>query len=526
MKPFTLPSAPIHKLIGALTCLLLLAGACTKRFDAINNNPNSPQQIENPQLLIPSIIKNAVRNYSYTSEFTAAVCGDYYTDQYTSEFKDAWTPGQTDGLFLWNFYQQLRDAENLRILSHNKKYANNEGIALILRSWLFQVITDNFGDIPYSQAVQGKTNAVFAPAYDTQENVYYGLMDSLKRANTLLATGNDPINSDILMGGSALRWRMFANGLRLRLLMRISGKTGLKIDPAAEMSAIASDAKAYPLFTSNADQAALNFLEEQGNEFPAFHNGPINDYHLSTTLETNLKNLNDPRIAYYAMPTPSSAGSATPMYAGVPNGIGTIESSYNGGPNFQSQVGPILQPDGAYPGKASKTAAQGLLLTYSEVQFILAEARERGLISIGDAATYYRNGINDQFAYYASRLDVLNKTIPATDHTFAKSSDITPPASYFTGSGVAYTGTTVEKLYKIRLQKWFALFYNGFEGWSEWRRTGVPKETKAGPNSAVSIWPRRTRYPLSEQTENSGNYNKALQVQGADDLTTNVWWSK
>jgi hypothetical protein len=136
------------------------------------------------------------------------------------------------------------------------------------------------------------------------------------------------------------------------------------------------------------------------------------------------------------------------------------------------------------------------------------------------------NGITDQFAYYESRLDVLNKTIPASDHTFAKSSDIVPPASYFTGPGVAYTGTTDQKLYMIRLQKWLSLFYNGFEGWSEWRRTGVPKEIKAGPNSAIPTWPRRTRYPLSEQTENTDNYNKAIQVQGPDELTTDIWWSK
>lgn len=514
------------KFIGLLTSVAILAAGCTKRFDSINSNPNSPQKVENPQLLIPSIIKNAVRNYSYTSEFTAAVCGDYYTDQYTSEFKDAWTPGQTEGGFLWNFFEQLRDAENLRILSHDKGYGNNEGIALILRSWLFQVITDNFGDIPYSQAVQGKTGGNFSPAYDTQETIYYALLDSLKRANTLLATGNDPINSDILMGGSALRWRMFANGLRLRLMMRMSGKTGLKIDISSEMNAIVNDPDTYPLFTSNTNQAALEFLDEQGNEFPAYHNGPINDYHLSTTLETNLKNINDPRIAYYALPTAASAGTATPVYAGVPNGIGTVESSYNGGPNYQSKVGAVIQPYGAYQDKASPTAAQGLLLTYSEVQFILAEARERGLINKGDAATYYMNGINDQFAYYASRLDILNKSIPATDHTFPKSSDITPPASYFTGAGVAYTGTMEEKLYMIRLQKWFALFYNGFEGWSEWRRTGVPKEIKAGPNSAIAVWPRRTRYPLSEQAVNTDNYNKALQVQGPDDLVTDVWWNK
>ena len=136
------------------------------------------------------------------------------------------------------------------------------------------------------------------------------------------------------------------------------------------------------------------------------------------------------------------------------------------------------------------------------------------------------NGINEQFAYDGSRLDVLNQSIPASDHYFAKSTDITPTPDYFLQSGVAYMGTTNEKLYKIRIQKWFSLFYTGFEGWSEWRRTGVPKETIIGPSSAISAWPRRTRYPLSEQSVNTVNYKAALQVQGPDDLITKMWWNK
>jgi len=511
---------------SAVFALLVFTG-CTKNFDTLNENPNSPQQVKNEQFLLPAIIITSVRNYSYQAQFGGSVVSDYYANQYTSGFDDHWTASQTEGGFLWNFFDQLKDVENLRVLSHEKGDKNNEGVSLVLWSWMFQVMTDNFGDMPYSEAVQGKTTGNFAPVYDKQEDIYYSLMDSLKVANTLLSTGTDPINSDILMGGSAMRWREFANGLRLRLLLRMSGVIGAKIDVGTEMNTIVSDPATYPLFASNDDQAALEFTDELNNEFPAYHNPPIGDYHLSTTFETNLKDLNDPRIAFFAMPTPASYGSNNPVYAGVPNCIGTIESTYNGGSNNQSQESPILMPYLGYPNYASKTAAQGLLLTYSEVQFILAEAKERGLISAGDdAATYYMNGINAQFAYDESRLDVLNQGIPSSDHNFTKSSNIVPDPSYFTQPGVAYTGTTDEKLYKIRIQKWFSLFYNGFEGWSEWRRTGVPKETMIGPSSAISAWPRRTRYPLSEQTVNTANYNAALQVQGPDDLLTKVWWNK
>jgi len=511
-----------------LALLLLFSAGCTKRFDSINQNPNSPQEVSSVQLLLPAILKNSVRsNYSYISQFGASVCGDYYTDQYTSQFSDAWVASQTEGMFLWNFFNTLRDVENYRLLSIQKGLKNTEGIGLILRCWMFQVMTDNFGDMPYTQALQGKTAGNFAPVYDSQETIYYALIDSLKKANTLLTNGADPINSDILMGGSALRWREFANGLRLRLLMRMSGVANAKINVATEINTMATDPATYPLFASNADQAALEFTNEQGNEFPAFENPPIGDYHLSTTFETNLKHLHDPRIAYFAMPTPASYGSGNPQYAGVPNCIGTIESSYNGGSNYQSQESPLLMPYLGYPLYASKTAAQGLLLTYSEVQFILAEAKERGMITSGpDAATYYMNGIKDQFSYDSSRLAVLNEGIPASDHHFAKPADIMPDPSYFTGDSVAYTGSTAYKLYKIRLQRWFSMFYTGFEGWSEWRRTGVPAEIQVRSNSSIPEWPRRARYPLSEQTINATNYNNQVKAMGADDLVTHVWWNK
>jgi hypothetical protein len=159
-----------------------------------------------------------------------------------------------------------------------------------------------------------------------------------------------------------------------------------------------------------------------------------------------------------------------------------------------------------------------MLMSCAEVQFILAEGKERGLITTGsDAETYYLKGIHDQFSYDSSRLALMTLPFPA---------DITASPAYYTQPGVAYTGSTDEKLYKIRIQRWFSMFYTGFEGWSEWRRTGVPKETMTGPSSAIPAWPRRIRYPLSEQTVNTENYNAAVAAQGADDLLTRVWWNK
>lgn len=496
----------------------LLISGCTKDFENININPNAPQEVTSPQLLLPAIIKNSAKSHFYSSMTRGNIIADYYSNQYVSGFDDAWAPSQVEGYFLWSTYDRLRDVENLLSLSRSKGFKNNEGAGLVLKAWMFQVVTDIYGDIPFSEAVKGKMGANFAPKFDSQEDVYYGLLDILKNANDLLASGSDPLSGDIMLEGKPLRWRQFANSLRLRLLMRMSGKTNLKIDVAKEMSDIVNNPAKYPLFTSNADQAALTYLVEAGNEFPGFNDTPASDRHLSTTLEKNLKERNDPRIHYYATPTPAGTAANKIVYAGVPNGVSSaVDAAYNGGRNDQSSLSLLLTPISAFP-KASQTASQSLLMTYSEVQFILAEARERGLITTGSAETYYLNGIKDQFAYLSSRIP--------SNFDFPKAADIQAPAAYYEQPLVKYSGTQSERLYKIGLQKWFALFNGGFEGWSEWRRTGVPLEIKAGPNSAIKEIPRRSRYPISEQRLNSDNYNKAIQAQGPDDLLTRVWWNK
>src|ERR1700712_3236566 len=110
----------IKRLSGSMAIALLLSAGCTKNFDVTNQNPNSPQQISNEQLLIPAIIKNSVRSYAYVSQFGASVVGDYYANQYNSGFDDAWTASQTEGGFLWNFFDELKDVENLRLLAVQK----------------------------------------------------------------------------------------------------------------------------------------------------------------------------------------------------------------------------------------------------------------------------------------------------------------------------------------------------------------------------------------------------------------------
>ena len=160
---------------------------------------------------------------------------------------------------------------------------------------------------------------------------------------------------------------------------------------------------------------------------------------------------------------------------------------------------------------ADPAAARGLLMTYAELQFSLAEAREKGLITSSDPATYYNNGVTANFAYWKA-------IVPA-----AYGIDVTMPAAYLTQAAVAYNGTQTEKLAKIALQKWVAYYFNGLEAWFDWRRTGMPEILPLSSNLNGGNIPVRFIYPLKEQSLNGVNRAAAVTRQGPDNLNTKPW---
>jgi hypothetical protein len=514
----------IYKFISIILSLLFMQ-SCTNDFEDINTNPNSPEEIKQVELLLPSIINSASRSYFSNTLSRGTIVCDYLEDTFTSMFASAFNATDTERYY----FGCLRDVQNIIDASDAEANPHMLGIGLILKSWMFQVMTDMYGDFPYSQALKNKTEGNKYPVYDKQEDIYYDLIAKLDEANTLLGKNSaENISKDILFDGDAAKWRKFANGLRIRLLMRISGKSGLKINVAQLLQEMVANPAKYPLFESNADNAVFSFLDEEGNYAPSYTNTPAdfnNSRFMTTTLAANLEALNDNRKHAYASPTKNSVELGNPQFAGVPNCLNTAdEINYNGAINDNSTLSNIFLPRSIDPVIASPTAAQTIILTYSEIQLHLAEARERGLISTGNAETYYREGINASFGYWASR-------VPAY-FTYPASSDILPQSNYMTQPAVAYTGTQAQKLEKIYTQKWIALFFCGFEGWSEWRRTGIPHQISTTPpggynsSSAINEWPRRIPYPQFEQNYNNKSYKEAVGRQGADNLTTRIWIDK
>ena len=502
---------------------LLLNFSCTNDFEEINTNPNSPDVVTNVGLLLPNAMRSAI-NRSYSSAYDrGGIAANLLASDFASNFSN-WSRNDATGYFLWAYYDYIRDLNEVISLSEKQNLKNYKGIALVLRSWMFQSLTDIYGPIPFRQAANAKLLGISSPAYETQEAVYTGLLADLAEANTLLGSGNETVTGDILYNGNTANWKKFANSLRLRLLMRQSKR----VDPSAEMKKMIADPSTYPLFTSNADQAALQYLADiNANESPFYRSGNGGTgTKVSKQLVDYLKAMNDKRLYVYALPTPASseidASGNRPdpskfVYAGDLNGIGMLPNS-----NITSPSGMLWMSIQYSPDLASSKGGQGIIMSYSEVQFTLAEAAEKGYITGGSAAAenYYLNGIKDQFKYYASRIPANY----ATSYLKLTPASITADDNYFKQDAVAYSGTTDKKLEKIAIQKWISLYQVGFEAWSEWRRTGIPV-IPVGPVGPGYV-PRRMFYPADELRINEANYKQAVTWLGADDLKSHVWWDK
>jgi len=473
-----------------------LLGGCTKDFADKNQDPNAITTIT-PDLLLPGILRSSV-NTMMGEAWGIGTLVVQQTAKYQFVDDDRYLWDNKDNV--WNsYYSNMRDVKKLSELSESTAQPAYNGIALILKSWMFSIITDTYGDAPYSEATFGDTNN-FHPKYDTQEAIYEGILKDLESANTILSTGTSTVKGDLIYQGDLLKWRKLANSLKVRALMRISSKK----DVAAQLQSIVNDPAKYPIFQDNTDDGDYSYYAEAPNQFPNYTNriGGFDEFRISTTFLKVLGDYADPRLEIFARPTAASAGSTVRVYSGLPNGLSDTEAlNYNGGSNNLSRIGAYYYESAITP--AGLLVAKGYIMAYPELQFLLAEARLKNLISTSTSAqTYYENGIRGAFTY-------LNLTMPT---------------QYPSRSNVQFN--TTDGLRLIATQKWISLFYTGLENWFEYRRTGFPVLTAGPDNQNGGRIPVRYKYPLNEQSQNADQLKTAIARQGADNINTAVWWDK
>lgn len=469
------------KKIAYITLLALSLTSCSDALDDINKNPNATETPLAPYLLTGTLKQGADLYWGSTNNFDSSLLfvQHWAKIQYTEP--DRYDVSNTSFTSLWNtgYATLITDLNTILNFSDQQANSNYKGIALTLRSWTFLLLTDAYGSIPYKEAGLKVT-----PAYNTQKEVYTGLLEDLKQAQSLLSTTGGAVTGDLAYKGNISKWKKLVNSLRLRIALRISDR-----EPAlAKQAAIEATTDAAGVLSSNSDTFQFVYISSpQQNPASAWFE-TRDDYRISKTIVDKLNALSDPRLPVYAqLPSDASVGK----YAGGANGLSNSDANSQG---FAKTSKP-----GTYFLTSSSPA---VMASYTETLFNLSEAAARGYIA-GDAEQLYKNAITASF----NQFGITNTTVIS---------------DYLNQATVKYDATNYAK--SIGTQKWIAFFGQGLDAFVEWRRLDYPVLT-AGPATVLDgKIPSRFFYPGTEQSLNGASYQAAIAVQGKDLLTTKLWF--
>jgi len=376
------------------------------------------------------------------------------------------------------------------------KKPNTREAARILRAFLFLRLVDYYGNIPYTEALQG-IEGVYTPVYDNGQDVYNSLLTELEEAGAAISATNPDDGftaSDMYFKGDVTKWKKWANSLILRMGMRMSA-----VNAAGAAAAVNKALSGAGVMTSNADNVWVPMSEtpglwtNQNGISRAFIPGDGGQSRvMSKTLIDALKGPNtgsvaddDPRLMIF---TEGLNLNADPLIqAGMPNGldVGTLDA-YTGitgsNPNVLFSLVNMKLLDRADP---------YLLMGASEVELLLAEAKERNIGTVpGTAKSHYDNGVKLSMQSY----------VPY-DATFAVSdAAVTTYLAAF-----PYTDGSADALKMIGTQMWISKYLNWWEAWADYRRTGLPAlvEINYSGNITGGKIPSRLRYPTHEVATNS-----------------------
>lgn len=506
------------KFLTALVVLFVMASSCTKDFEQMNTDPNNPStDLAAPEMLLTNIIESATDR---THEiFLGHEMGNCWVQhmakvQYTDE--DRYIPRASVINTSWNsfFVASGMDAATLYKVGEARLHDNYKGVALVMKAYIISVLTDLYGDVPYTEAFRGGVadGGILSPKFDTQESIYRDIIKKLDTANTLLSVDGKEIAGDIMFNNDITKWKKFANSMRMRLLLRMSNKDAAYV--TAELSKMVGDPATYPVFESNADNAQLVYLGSFPNNNPINENRKTRDDHRVSKTIIDMMWVNNPnadwRVTVYAN-KPGAGG----YWEGMPNGLTSAKAlGYKGnGLSKTSKIGNYF----------TAATCPGVLMSYAELQFILAEGVERGLITTASMTSeeYYYEGIFGSYNQYASA--IVAQVIAEGFATEGITADDLA-ADYIENGGAAWDAEA--PLERIATEKWLAMFEQGLQSWFEWRRTEYPVLTPAEDGMNGGKIPVRVNYPTDEYATNPANVAAAVTAQGKDDLNTKVWWNK
>lgn len=425
----------------------------------------------------------------------------------------------------------------------------------VYRVYIMSLLTDIYGDIPYFEAGKGCINSAYTPRYDKQEDIYNDFFITLAQADSALSTNKDKITGDLIYDGDVTKWKKMANSLRLRFAMRISDVNPQKAQKEFE-AALKADGG---VFTSEADNALIKYMEtafsfsgEAWNDYRAnalshnrFGQDPSNNpTYMCSTLFNQLHDTNDPRTFqicrnYYDglmsstspdnriditeemiqeeipfMPRDPGAFSWDPWPEGYTSPMLTEMAKSN------SKIDPVLYRE-VEPKLATNFLQgdnPGVVITYPEVEFLLAEAKLKGWnVGSTSVADHYARGVRASMNLLTQSFGCSN----ISDETFQK---------YLAANGLGHTNEQSKEA--INTQAWILHLTNELEGWSNLRRSGYPKLKSAADYGFAQYLtggneiPVRLCYPSVEASYNKDNYEEAVKRAGGEyNWHTRVWWN-
>jgi hypothetical protein len=495
--------------------ILALGGAtlsgCKKDFLELNDNPNYPSSVPAASLLAPAEVRTASivtdPNLAIVNVWMGywAFSPNYAVNQDTRDYRITNTTGQG---FFTNVYANAYDYQRMINAAVAENNPALEGIGRTMKSFLMQYAVDVYNNVPYSEAFQGTANQT--PAYENGQAVYEKIYDDLNLAITRFnsaAAVFPTANEDIMLKGNKARWIKLANTIKLRILMRQSGRA----DRAAYIAAkLATDfPNGLTGFIQAGESALVNpgYTNSDNKQNPYWANFGLttagaktanNDFYRAASYSVNfLKNQNDVRLFW----TANSTGAG----------------SFFGGNFAGAEMGAQGTTTAAYSDITSRdyrsAADPQVIFGDFESLFLQSEAVARGWFPGGDAVAKQKfdQATLQSFIYEFDAVDgagagaaYLGFRTPNADNTF--------PVG----------GTLAEKVRVIITQKWVALNgINFIEPWAEYRRTGYPNVPLSSSASRGPRIPLRLKYPQFEYDYNGSN----VTAQGTiDQFTSKIWW--
>jgi Starch-binding associating with outer membrane len=540
-----------HYKYYAFILIVLLGASCTKTIDSKEVNPNAPASVPS-DLILGTVLTDisgtgtqgtlgGIASWGEVSQWDQYFCQNY---AYYGNNQYYWTGGNAS----WDPYLVMKNVvqmDNADTASAGKVNPY-EAVGRFIEAYYYYNLTSMFGDVPQTEALDGVDNST--PTYTPQEQVFAYILNTLDTANSDLATliaqvpttaNTLSASQDIYYGGNLSQWQKVVNSFRLRVLISLSKQSGdATLNVPAQFANIINNPTTYPIFTDTTDDLKFVYNPGGSNTYSTYPFNPSSygsiaaRYNMALTYTNVMDSLQDPRVFATCDPAWALVGS-DPKPAQFKYFIGA-SSGEDLGAMYSAAGNDSLANVNRARYFSNFTGVPDVLVGYKEMCFNIAEAIQRGWVT-GNASTWYVTGITKSMANYGISTTSStqtayflpkNGTSPAQAAPYPYTFDF---ATWITTPAIALSTTPATAINQIVLQKYIVCFENsGYEGYYNWRRTGIPAFQGGSGVGNGGVVPLRWQYPTTEQTQNTKNYQAALTSQGfsADDENQTMWLIK